>query len=183
MDQTKKEDKKQRIIKLKTLDNKMIELGVDSEINIKELKQIISQKFDNIAIERVRLIFKGKQLKDDEKLSDHVNKDNEIIHLMFKTIEQTQNNSNTNTNTTQTNNNQTQNNQQGPNSFSNILNNLINNPAIINLTNMIVSNIGGNEGSSQVVEIINSNQNNQNELIIQREIPLNNNNTNSNNNI
>ena len=38
----------------------MIELEVDSEINIKELKQIISQKFDNIAIDRIRLIFKGK---------------------------------------------------------------------------------------------------------------------------
>ena len=31
-------EKKQRIIKLKTLDNKMIELEIDSEINIKELK-------------------------------------------------------------------------------------------------------------------------------------------------
>ena len=79
MDQTKNEEKKQRIIKLKTLDNKMIELEVDSEINIKELKQIISQKFDNIAIDRIRLIFKGKQLKNEEKLSDHINKDNDYL--------------------------------------------------------------------------------------------------------
>ena len=111
MEETKKE-KKQRIIKLKTLDNKMIELTVDSEINIKDLKKIISQKFNNIAIERERLIFKGKQLKDEEKLSDHINKDNEIIHLMFKTIEQTQNNQNINQNN-QNNNQNNQNNHLG----------------------------------------------------------------------
>ena len=108
MEQNKKEQEKmKRTIKLKTLDNnKMIELTVDSDINIKELKKIISEKFDNIAIERERLIFKGKLLKDNEKLSDHINKDNEIIHLMFKTIEQIQpNQTPTNSNTNNTNNN------------------------------------------------------------------------------
>ena len=159
MEQDKKEQEKmKRTIKLKTLDNnKMLELTVDSDINIKELKKIISEKFDNIAIERERLIFRGKQLKDNEKLSDHINKDNEIIHLMFKTIEQIQpNQTPTNSNTNNTNNNNNNNNSSQQNNFSNILNNLINNPAIINMTNMIVSNFDSNRGG----------------LVIQREIPL-----------
>ena len=145
-------EKTERIIKLKTLDNKMIELKVDSEIKIKELKNIISQKFDNISIDRERLIFKGKQLKDEEKLSDHISKDNEIIHLMFKTIEQTQQNQNTNNNNS--NSNQNNNNNNG---FTSVLTGLLNNPAVMNLTNALLGNF--ERQNPPVAEIINRSSN------------------------
>ena len=163
-------EKTERIIKLKTLDNKMIELKVDSEIKIKELKNIISQKFDNISIDRERLIFKGKQLKDEEKLSDHISKDNEIIHLMFKTIEQTQQNQNTNNNNS--NSNQNNNNNNG---FTSVLTGLLNNPAVMNLTNALLGNF--ERQNPPVAEIINRSSNpNAGNILFQQEQSRNNNN-------
>ncbi len=169
MEETKPE-KIQRNIKLKTLDNKITELTVDREINIKDLKKLISQKFNNIEIERERLIFKGKQLKDEEKLSDHIKKDNEIIHLMFKTIEQAQNNQNTN----QNNSNNTNNNLS--NSFSNVLSGLLNNTSVMNLTNVIFGNVEGSQ-NQPIAEIINRSSNpNAGNILLQQEQNRNNNN-------
>ena len=174
MEDSKSNEKIQRKIKLKTLDNKITELTVDSEINIKDLKKIISQKFNNIEIERERLIFKGKQLKDEEKLSDHITKDNEIIHLMFKAIEQTQNNQNINQNNQNTNQNNPNNNLG--NTLSNVLSGLLNNTSVMNLTNVIFGNVEGTQ-NQPIAEIINRSSNpNAGNILLQQEQNRNSNN-------
>ena len=88
MSSNNEENNKKITIRLKTLDGNISSLEIDETIKIEELKKIISQKNNNIDINRIRLIYKGKQLKNEEKLNDHVNKNDEIIHLMFKTVEQ-----------------------------------------------------------------------------------------------
>lgn len=94
-----------RKIKFKTLDNKITELEVDPKLPITDLKKIIQEKF-NAPPQGQRLIFKGKQMKDGQTLDEHIKKDDEIIHLMFKTPEQLSNEQNqtTNANTNQTSN-------------------------------------------------------------------------------
>ena len=65
----------------------------------------------NIEPNRQRLLNKGKQFKDDEYLDKLVDKDDTIIHLVFRSEEQVreaQANSQNNNNTNQT---QNQNNQ------------------------------------------------------------------------
>ena len=102
-----------RKIKFKTLDNKITELEVDPKLPITELKKIIQEKF-NAPPQGQRLIFKGKQMKDGQTLDEHIKKDDEIIHLMFKTPEQLSNEQNQNQNTN-TNANQTSNQNPNPN--------------------------------------------------------------------
>ena len=100
-----------RKIKFKTLDNKITELEIDPKLPITELKKIIQEKF-NAPPQGQRLIFKGKQMKDGQTLDEHIKKDDEIIHLMFKTPEQLSNEQNQNQNT---NVNQTSNQNPNPN--------------------------------------------------------------------
>ncbi|XP_045121345.1 ubiquilin-1-like [Portunus trituberculatus] len=62
-------------------DKQQIEIG--QEGTVKELREIVSKKF-NTSHEQVCLIFAGKILKDDEKLSQHNIKDGFTVHLVIK---------------------------------------------------------------------------------------------------
>ena len=115
------EKNKKITIKLKTLDGNISSLEIDETIKIEELKKIISQKNNNIDINRIRLIYKGKQLKNEEKLNEHVNKNDEIIHLMFKTVEQA------NANNTVVNDGHRQMSNNNNNNFVNLIGGIINN--------------------------------------------------------
>lgn len=59
-----------RRIKFKTLDNNITEMVVPPLITILELKQRIKDKM-GVPVEGQRLIFKGRQLKDDKNLSEY----------------------------------------------------------------------------------------------------------------
>jgi hypothetical protein len=59
-----------RRVKFKTLDNNVTELTVPANISILELKNQIKGKL-GMSVESQRLIFKGKQLKDDKFLNEY----------------------------------------------------------------------------------------------------------------
>ncbi|MCQ2817672.1 MAG: ubiquitin family protein [archaeon] len=107
-----------RKIKIKTMDNKLTEVEVKEDTPVEEFKKMLETIFHK-SPESQRLIFKGKQMKAGQKVGDFIKKDDEIIHLLFKTPEQTasaQNREATQNNEgTQNNQNQSQNqNQNNP---------------------------------------------------------------------
>lgn len=88
----------ERKFKVKTMDGRTNEFQSDPDISVPELKAIIESTL-NIPAHRQRLIFKSRLLKDDQKLSDHINKDDETIHLMAMSEEQARTRSQTRANT------------------------------------------------------------------------------------
>ena len=75
--------KPQRKLKFKTLDGKMVNLECDYDIKIIDLKKKLAEIYKIEPI-RQRLLNKGKQFKDDETLDKLVEKDDTIIHLVFR---------------------------------------------------------------------------------------------------
>lgn len=142
-------------IKLKTLDNLTHEIEMDSQHSIRDLKVAIEKKL-GFKPPSQRLIFKGKQLKDDNIISASISGSGTTIHLLVKEEESTntiENNVNANTNTTgnttnTTNTNSDTNQRSRPqvnmnmmfgnlgggqgDMFGNIFNNLMNNQDLIN---------------------------------------------------
>ena len=157
-----------RRIKFKTLDNKITEMIVNKDIYIPDLKQKIKEEL-GFEVELQRLIYKGKQFKDDKNLSDYINQDDEIVHLMSRMKEQATSNTNQgqenmninqgarveNSNTSSGNNGSGTNINQNTfnfstssstsgNPFGNILGNILNNPnTMVQMTSMI---LGDNQG-------------------------------------
>ena len=166
--------KPQRKLKFKTLDGKMVNLECDYDIKIIDLKKKLAEIYKIEPI-RQRLLNKGKQFKDDETLDKLVEKDDTIIHLVFRSesdVKAAQENATKNTQNTNAN---TQNNNrnrpgQNSNSFQNIFSMICNSDEIRNLTNNVVNQILGNQNNSNS----NSNRNNNNQN-------NNNNNTNTTN--
>ena len=154
-----KEGKLQRKLRFKTLDGNIKNLECDYDIKISELKKKLAEIY-NIEPNRQRLLNKGKQFKDDEYLDKLVDKDDTIIHLVFRSEEQVreaQQNSQNNNNTNQT---QNQNNQN-VNPFQSIIN-IVNSDQIRNLTNNIVNQIFSNQNSNNNNNNNNTNQNRNN---------------------
>lgn len=84
-----------RKVKLKTMDNCITELIVEDNISIAQLKKEIEKKFNKTPNEQ-RLIYKGKQMKDCDLLKQYITEDNQIIHLLFKLLEDNGNSHNNN---------------------------------------------------------------------------------------
>ena len=106
--------KLQRKLKFKTLDGQVKDVVCDFDIKIGELKKILEKIYNKEPI-RQRLLFKGKQLKDDECLDKLVDKDDTIIHLVFRSEEdvlRSQNNQNSQNNNNNQSNNQNRNQNQ-----------------------------------------------------------------------
>ena len=78
--------KLQRKLKFKTLDGNIKSLECDYDIKISELKKKLAEIYKIEPI-RQRLLNKGKQFKDDEYLDKLVDKDDTIIHLVFRSEE------------------------------------------------------------------------------------------------
>ena len=141
-----KPSKQQRKLKFKTLDGKITSLECDYDIKILDLKKKLEEIF-KIEPNRQRLLNKGKQFKDDETLDKLVEKDDTIIHLVFRSesdVKSLQENTTQNTQNNNTQNNNNSNNQnQNANPFQNIFNMIYNSDEIRNITTTVVSQILG----------------------------------------
>ena len=176
------EKKPQRKLKFKTLDGQLKSLECDYDIQISELKKLLT-KIYNIEPNRQRLINKGKQFKDDEHLDKLVDKDDTIIHLVFRSeedVKRAQENAKAQNATNNQNNNQNSNtininmsNANNANPFQNILNVVANSEQVRNLTNNIVQQFLRNPQNNQNSNNTNDNATNNNTA---------NSNTNNNNN-
>ena len=83
------------LIKFKTISSGIYELNVLPNISINELKDELF-KLTNIDINRQRIIFRGKVLKDDTNLNDYNINNNDMLHLIIKPEQNTQSNDNNN---------------------------------------------------------------------------------------
>ena len=161
--------KPQRKLKFKTLDGKMVDLVCDYDIKIIDLKKKLEEIYKIEPI-RQRLLNKGKQFKDNQTLDKLVDKDDTIIHLVFRSESDVKaaqenaanNNQNNNTNNNTQNQNRPNINIQGQNGnpLSNILNMLYNSDEVRNLTNTVVNQIFGQNNQNSNSNT-NSNQNNE----------------------
>ena len=69
------------------MDGQVTDFETDANITVEELKREIESKI-HVPVHRQRLIYKSKLLKEDQRLSDHITKDGEAIHLMAMSEEQ-----------------------------------------------------------------------------------------------
>lgn len=88
------ETSNRRKFKVKTMDGNTTDFETNADIGVPQLKLEIEAKM-NIPTHRQRLIFKSRLLKDDQKLSDYITKDDEVIHLMAMTEDQARSRSGT----------------------------------------------------------------------------------------
>lgn len=68
-------------IKIKTLDNKELELEIESNLSVLDLKKLI-EKRSNIPSDRQRIIYQGRVLLDDKKVSDYDVMNETVLHLV-----------------------------------------------------------------------------------------------------
>lgn len=138
-----------RRLKFKTLDNQVHEVEVNKNISIFNLKKIIMLK-NGMPLEGQRLIFQGKQLKNEHLLSDYIKEDDQIIHLMCLTPEQISSISQQSTQNTSTSTHsqplQSTNINDNMNSASivSMLHNMLNSNTLMPIQNLFGSNSGGN---------------------------------------
>lgn len=157
-------------IKVKTIQNELFELEVNKSIDIEEFKSEI-EKVSKIDKNSIRLVYKGKQLKDGP-LDKFIKQDGETVHLI-KGVSNTGQNpndsqpqaniqQNANQNQTENQTGQTQNNQN-QNPRQNMLNNLFGGTQpVFEITQSIRTNIG-NLGPNGQPQAQNTNpQGNQN---------------------
>ena len=62
---------------------KTYDLNVDPDWNISSVKQKLLEK-DNIPVAQQRLIYAGKQLEDDKKITSYNIKNESTLHLVLK---------------------------------------------------------------------------------------------------
>ncbi|XP_074650696.1 ubiquilin-4-like [Tubulanus polymorphus] len=60
------------------------EIQINQSAGVKEFKALVSEKFGKVPVEQLCLIFAGKILKDDDKLTTHGIKDGLVVHLVIK---------------------------------------------------------------------------------------------------
>lgn len=81
------ENRNIRKFKIKTMDGRTTEFEMQADTTIEELKRQVESQM-NVPIHRQRLIYKSRLLKEDQRLSDYLTKDDEVIHMMAMTEEQ-----------------------------------------------------------------------------------------------
>lgn len=69
-------------IKVKNLAGRICEISVDTEDTITKLKELIEEK-EGIPPEQQRLIFGGRAIADDKKLSDYKIESGHTLHLVL----------------------------------------------------------------------------------------------------
>jgi hypothetical protein len=75
-------------LKIKTMDNHFIDVVIDNHLQVKDLKNIILQvhslvnQQSNIALEKQRLVFRGKLLKDEDVIAQTHLEDGNVVHLI-----------------------------------------------------------------------------------------------------
>ncbi len=95
------EETEEMTIKIQTLDN-IYPLTIKRSSNVTELKELISDNL-SVPVNKQRLIFQGKLLQASEKLKTYKIAEDSVVHLVAKTLDESQpennNNFNTNNNT------------------------------------------------------------------------------------
>lgn len=71
-------------LKIQTINGDVLEIKTNNTCTVFNLKEIISNKI-NTPIIRLRLIFQGKVLKDNEGLYNYHIEDNDVLHLVIHT--------------------------------------------------------------------------------------------------
>lgn len=68
---------------VKSLDHQKLEYNLDSQTTILQFKELIS-KDTSLEASKIRLIYKAKNLADESKISEIVNKSGEVFHLIAR---------------------------------------------------------------------------------------------------
>lgn len=72
------------IVRVKLLTNEVHDFVVDKNMKVAEFKTLISPKV-NVPVDRMRIVFAGRQLMDDKPLSEYVNESGMVVHLIART--------------------------------------------------------------------------------------------------
>lgn len=72
------------IVRVKLLTNEVHEFVVDKNIKVSEFKALISPKV-NVPVDRMRIVFAGRQLLDDKPISEYVSESGMTVHLIART--------------------------------------------------------------------------------------------------
>jgi len=97
--QSKSEESEEMTIKIQTLDN-IYPLTVKRSSTVAELKDMISYSL-SVPVPKQRLIFQGRLLQPTEKLKTYKIEDDNVIHLVAKTLDENAQQTSTETNNTQ----------------------------------------------------------------------------------
>ena len=74
-----------RALKFKTLDGQIYDLNVESSITIDQLKAKL-EPVVKVPKDKIRLVYLGKLMKDQDSLNQYINEDGHTVHLMAKTL-------------------------------------------------------------------------------------------------
>lgn len=72
------------IVRVKLLTNEVHEFVVDKNIKVADFKTLISPKV-NVPVERMRIVFAGRQLLDDKPITEYVSESGMTVHLIART--------------------------------------------------------------------------------------------------
>ncbi|KAJ0398917.1 hypothetical protein P43SY_005275 [Pythium insidiosum] len=74
----------QRItLKVRTLDQRTYSISIATDASVPELKAVVAEE-TGVVLPRQRLIFRGKVLKNEEKISTYALEDGHVIHLVVR---------------------------------------------------------------------------------------------------
>lgn len=74
-------------MRVKLLTNEVFDFEVSKDMKVGEFKTIVSPKV-NVPVDRMRIVFGGKQLLDDRPLSDYVSESGLTVHLIARSAPQ-----------------------------------------------------------------------------------------------
>lgn len=77
------DDAKPFVVRVKLLTNEVFDFEIDKNIKVSEFKTIISPKV-NVPVDRMRIVFSGKQLHDDKPMSEYVSESGLTVHLIAR---------------------------------------------------------------------------------------------------
>ena len=110
-------------IRVKLLSNETFDFEVDNQMLVRDFKHHISSHV-NVPVERMRIVFAGRQLVDDKPLSDFVSETGMTVHLIARSaesVQQSQSQGQSQPSQQNGNQQQQQQQQQAPNPFEGIM--------------------------------------------------------------
>lgn len=77
-----KSDRKIQVF-IKSLDDQKLEYNLEPESTISQFKEQIAQD-TSLDVSKIRLIYKARNLNNDKKIQEIVDKDGEVFHLIAR---------------------------------------------------------------------------------------------------
>lgn len=71
------------VIHVKLLTNEVFDFQIDKNMKVSDFKTLISPKV-NVPVDKMRIVFSGKQLLDEKLISDYVSESGMTVHLIAK---------------------------------------------------------------------------------------------------